>query len=454
MSVAPLNSAVTLLRTIKHASCAGIAGLVFFSPGSLFADDSNVLRQVESLQKENEELKNLVRQQGSVIEKLNERVNNLEKNNTPKSQTGEATEAKPPKSSGFSLGRINISGEGGVGFFDSQKNGIFPNNEFRVDEAKLFVEAPIWGDVYFFTEINLAQRHDSGVDVDVGELYLDFEDVSKLWGQDRQLNIRVGRTDVPFGEEYLTRDAIDNPLISHSVTDFWGVDEGVELYGTLGGVNYIVAVQNGGVPVARDFNKDKSVIGRVSYDPTRWLHLSVSGMRTGDLDAAADRDCLSELWFGGGWFRSIGSASTTKFHAELVQGDIAVHCPHGHLKAYGGYAHYDDDDPLGDNQRDIYFYTVEGIGNITRKLYAAARFSEIFVHNGYPLPGNGDMGQYFFNPFGPQAEVLWRLSLGLGYRFSKNLVLKAEYSFEQAKEVSGATRDDVNFFGAEAAFAF
>jgi len=97
---------------------------------------------------------------------------------------------------------------------------------------------------------------------------------------------------------------------------------------------------------------------------------------------------------------------------------------------------------------------VEGIGNITRKLYAAARFSEIFVHNGYPLPGNGDMGQYFFNPFGPQAEVLWRLSLGLGYRFSKNLVLKAEYSFEQAKEVSGATRDDVNFFGAEAAFAF
>jgi len=26
--------------------------------------------------------------------------------------------------------------------------------------------------------------------------------------------------------------------------------------------SYVLAVQNGGVPVARDFNKDKSIIGR------------------------------------------------------------------------------------------------------------------------------------------------------------------------------------------------
>ena len=41
-------------------------------------------------------------------------------------------------------------------------------------------------------------------------------------------------------------------------------------------------------------------------------------MRTGDLDA--NNDFLSALWFGGAWFRSIGSAGTTKFHANLAQG--------------------------------------------------------------------------------------------------------------------------------------
>jgi hypothetical protein len=361
-----------------------------------------------------------------------------------------APEAK--KSGGFNVGKLNISGEGGVGFFHSQTEGSFPNAEFRVDEAKLFLEAPVWDDVYFFAELNLATRESGDLNLRVGELYLDFENVSKLWGRDRQLNVRVGRMDIPFGEEYLTRDAIDNPLISHSLMDFWGVDEGIELYGSLGKFSYAAAVQNGGVSVTRDFNADKSVIGRLSYDPTRRLHLSASAMRTGDLDA--QNDYISELWFGGGWFRSIGSPATTKFHANLVQGDVALQFSRGHLKAFGGWARYDDNDPNGDNRRDIYYYSVEGVLDVTRKFYAAARFGQIFAGGGYPLPGNADMGKYFFDPFGPQAEKLWRLSLGLGYRFNRHLVVKAEYTLEQGKEVGGNQRNHVNLFAAEAAFAF
>lgn len=315
-------------------------------------------------------------------------------------------------------------------------------------------EAPVWGDVYFYSELNLATREAGDLDLRVGELYLDFEDVSKLWGRDRQLNARAGRFDIPFGEEYLTRDAIDNPLISHSLTDLWGVDEGIELYGSLGKFSYVAAVQNGGTPGTRDFNADKSVTGRLSYDPARWLHLSVSGMRTGDLSASPDEDYLSELWFGGGWFRSIGSVETTKFHANLLQGDVALQFSRGHLKAFGGGAQYDDNDPNGDNRRDIYYYSVEGVWDVTRKFYTAARFSQIFADKGYPLTGNGNSGKYFFNPFGPQTEELWRLSLGVGYRFNRHLLVKAEYTFEQGKEVGGSQRNHVNLFAAEAAFAF
>jgi hypothetical protein len=49
---------------------------------------------------------------------------------------------------------------------------------------------------------------------------------------------------------------------------------------------------------------------------------------------------------------------------------------------------------------------------------------------------------------------LWRLSLGLGYRWSPNLLFKAEYTFEQGTKLSGTHRLDENFIGAEVAFKF
>src|SRR5204862_1142451 len=118
--------------------------------------------------------------------------------------------------------------------------------------------APIWENVYFFTELNLMTREANDLSLQLGELYVDFENISRLWDRDRMLNLRVGRMDTPFGEEYQTRDAIDNPLISHSLSDLWGVDEGIELYGSVNKVSYAVAVQNGGVSGVRDFDGDKS----------------------------------------------------------------------------------------------------------------------------------------------------------------------------------------------------
>jgi len=125
--------------------------------------------------------------------------------------------------------------------------------------------------------------------------------------------------------------------------------------------------------------------------------------------------------------------------------------PHGKIHAFGGYVRYDDNDPGANNGRDIYFYSVEGIHEITHKLYAGARFSQILARNGYPLMGNGNMGQYLF---GTPATELWRLSLGMGYRWNQNLLVKAEYSFERGKEVTGDKREHEDFFGVEAAFKF
>jgi len=69
----------------------------------------------------------------------------------------------------------------------------------------LLDETPIWQEVYFFSDIDEATRENTGLSTQLGELYLDFQDVSQVWGKDGQLNLRAGRMFVPFGEEYLDR---------------------------------------------------------------------------------------------------------------------------------------------------------------------------------------------------------------------------------------------------------
>src|ERR1051325_7450340 len=272
-------------RIVLYAAALAFAS---FSGRQLHADDgAETQQQLRKLSEENRALQEQLRRQQELIESLTGKVNAIQEASSQRAREGEpapseAKEAGPAsKTSGtFGFGKVNISGEGGVAFFNTGSEGIFPNAEFRVDEAKLFVEAPVWGDVYFFTELNLASRELDGLELRLGELYLDFENVSQLWNQDRMLNVRAGRFDIPFGEEYLARDAIDNPLISHSLSDLWGVDEGLELYGQVGG-----AYKSVWVPAPGYFTRKKRAPERWGFDPANRLHLSVSGMRTGDLDA-------------------------------------------------------------------------------------------------------------------------------------------------------------------------
>ncbi|MDB6125383.1 MAG: hypothetical protein JWQ71_4376 [Pedosphaera sp.] len=437
--------------TILTALWGCVAAFFLVASQDVGAADGITKEQFLQLQQENQAFKDQLRKQQELIDSLTHKVSEIQDVNAKRDHElidlKEGNE-KPSQAGGpLHFGKVNISGEGGVAFFHSESKGQTPNAEFRIDEAKIFVEAPIWKDVYFFSELNLAARESMDLNLRVGELYLDFENVSQLWGRDRQLNLRLGRFYIPFGEEYLNRFAIDNALISHSVGDLWGVDEGVEVYGSLGKFQYVLAVQNGGVATSRDFNADKAIVGRIGYDPNKWLHLSVSGMRTGDMDAV--NDGISELWFGNGWIRSIGSPKTAIFRANLVEGDVQLRFPWARFKAAGGYINYEDNDPMGRNHRDVYYYYVEGVKDITRKLYAAGRFSQILAPGGFPIVGNADMGY-----FGELSKDYWRLSLGVGYRFSPNLVAKAEYSFNQGRELDGSKRTHENLFAMEAAFKF
>ncbi len=201
--------------------------------------------------------------------------------------------------------------------------------------------------------------------------------------------------------------------------------------------------------VSRILTAINLVTAKIGYDPNTWLHLSVSGMRTGHL--SVQQDGTSALWIGNGFFRSIGSPATTRFQAYLTEGDVTAHWRSGHVSAFGGYARYSDNDPASDNGRNLFYYSVEGVQDLPKRFYAAARFSEMLAGEGYPIVGYGNFGDYFFQDLSTQ---LWRLSLGLGYRFSDDLIIKAEYSMEQGQLTDGEKRDHEDFLGTEAAFQF
>jgi len=430
--------------------------VIVFCWNPLLAAEADLEHRLQSLEEQNAQLMNEVQRQQELIDLLSRRVADFGSQGVwtnsefqSSSTVGEPDAAAVSRSSA-KLGNLHLSGQGGIGLFRTGSEGFSPHPSFRVDEARLFLESEVFNNTYFSAETDLATRENNSLDLKLGEVYLDFEDVSQLWGRNGQLNVRIGRLNIPFGEEYLNRYAVSNPLISHSVSDLWGFDSGLELYGALGKFNYVIAVQNGsGANGVQSFTDDKSVAGRIGYDPASWLHLSLSGMRTGNLDPSQDK--ISAIWFGNGFFRSLGSAETKSFHANLVEGDVRVNWRSGHVSGFGGCARYGDDDPSRNNSQDVFYYSVEAVQNLPARFYVAARFSDVLSGAGFPIVGNGDFGDYFFD----QLSVrLWRLSLGVGYRFSEQLVLKTEYSIERGREAGGGSRDHEDLLGTEAVFQF
>jgi hypothetical protein len=343
--------------------------------------------------------------------------------------------------------KVRVWGEGGLAFFRTGAAGAFPNSEFRVDDAKVGVEAQVWRNTFAFAEFNLLTREANDEAFHLGEFYLDAESV---FG-DRLVNLRAGRISIPFGEEYQKRGVLENPLISHSLADIWGVDEGVEVYGEAGRFQYIVAVQNGGHSLLHDYNSDKAVTARVGFEPSRWLHLSASAMRTGDL--SMKNDALSEMWFGNGFLRALGSAATTRsFNARLHEIDAVGHWSTGHLAATAGWVSFDDDDTSRSNARKMNYHSIEALQRLGEKFYGVARYSAIRAPKGYPLVGLSTFGAYFYS--GVLTEKLERLSLGFGYRFGPPLVLKFEYALERGRVAGGGDRDHEDLLSTEIGLKF
>jgi hypothetical protein len=440
-----------MLTRVSQLIRAGVATLAFAFVSAACAAPDISAAQVQELIEQNRRLQEQVRTQQKTIDELLKASERHERELRGLADRGEGPNAGPTAPRSNREHEVRISAEAGIAFFNTGSEGQFPKAEFRIDDPVIALEAPVRKNVYFYSELKLLTRETNTEDFQLGEIYVDFEDVSAAWGQPGLLNLRAGRLNIPFGEEYLVRTPVANPLISHSLADIWGVDEGIEIYGRIGPAQYIVAVQNGGASRLRDFNADKAVTARVSWTPARWLQISGSAMRTGELATIADN--LSEVWFANAFFRAIGPVTRTgAYWANLYEIDATARWKGGHLGAAIGRVRYDDSDPVADNARNLRHGHIEIVQEISGGFYGAARYSEIRVPNGYPLAGWGPLGTFFFRPI--MTEQLRRTSVGLGYRFGPPLVLKVEYAWETGRTTTGARRDKEDFFGTELGVKF
>ena len=339
----------------------------------------------------------------------------------------------------------DLGGFVAVAYLDSGNDGTRPHGGFLIKESSLFVEAMAWEDVSFFLEIQSNRLgKDSEKFVRTGEVNAHFRNLLRGGNDDTLLGLKVGRVDIPFGEEYLWQDAGDNPLISTSAAYPYGFDEGVLVYGTLRGVGWIAAITDGTDAQSVEDDPDKAINLKFYGNPSEALYLSGSFMRNG-------RASKSAFEFGGSHFQpvgvsrlsSVGESASQMVNARLYELDATY--TFGEPFAFAasfGQAFLDDQDDAFD--RDLTWFSIEPRFTIGSGKYALLRYSEIGTYDstrGYQFDGKTTAGGNAF--FGYDTRRFRRLSVGVGWRPNPRIVVKGEVGHDWFDVIDAAPTSGV-----------
>lgn len=356
---------------------------------------------------------------------------------------------------------LDISGFGAAGYYDTGSAGTRDNGGFEIKEASLFVTAEAWDDVEFFIEL---QTNRLGKDDDkfarTGEVYVHLHDISLT--DSMTVGLKLGRIDIPFGEEYLWQDAIDNPLITNSAAYPYGWDEGILIYGDFRGLGWIAAITDGTDDRSKEENSDKAFNLKIYGSPLVALDLSLSLMTNGDVSKSA-------IEFGGSHFRpvgvihqsTVGISPNTEVDADLVEINAKYNFSLATNRAYLalslGSANADDTDPLFD--RDFRWFSIEPFLQISNNWYTTLRFSEIGTYDGgegYHFDGKTFAGGN--TAFGYDTQRFRRISIGLGWTPNPHVRAKLEFAKDRFELIDVSplipNNGDRSFAGFEIAVGF
>lgn len=387
------------------------------------------------------------------IEELERRIQELE-------------DAEP--SSGHSLAdwtrRVKLGGSANTGYYWGETDSTFHEDTFQVWDARFFIDAELGEGLKFRRKTLLRNAGFSfewnlvrlgRVENDVGELYIDFQGIANTaW-----INLQVGRTQIPVGENYqrFSKGFAENPFISNTVGGPWFWDEGVRLYGSsaTGRFGYVASIMDAENDFNVDRNKDNQYTLKLWADPTSWLHLSVSGLHTGKIGSKKSSG-EGSLWLGEAWARAFGSGTLVPNFVDgvivpdqlgrikgtyFLGADAIVTLPEvGRL--WLAYGTYDIDQKGGLYDRTLHYWIAELIleGSLVtpemKDLYLALRADGI---------GTYDSAEGYLLDFrrartlGYNMKSLTAYSAAIGWHLFRFVTLRVEYTHQEIDLVRGTS---------------
>ena len=420
------------------------------------------------------------------LERLYETVGQLEK------RIAELETSKATRSGGGGGGgaewpeRLRFSGSADLNYLQGNGDGLYEETSTQIYDARLFLDAnlgsdarvgdvTVYRDAGFTFEWNMVRL--GRAMNNIGDLYGDFRG---LLGQE-WMNLEVGRFQIPFGENYLRfgKGRPSDPFVALTASPPWFWDEGVKLWGKTanGHFGYVASVTDGEGGLNREKNASKQVTLKLTWDPSEWLHLSASALRTGTLGSDSS-PAVASLWLGEAIPSAFGDGSSLPSfdHGEVIApgpnklrnvtvvgADAIFHFPDARLWLAGGKAGIASHG-ASVYDRDLIYWLAELVIELRMispslaPMYLALRANGLGTYDndeGYLLDFRYD------DSLGYNMRALDAYAVALGLPLGDRIVLKAQYALQNIALVHGIddaeildNDEDANFFGMEIGVTF
>jgi hypothetical protein len=328
--------------------------------------------------------------------------------------------------------RITIGGDLNVGFVKTGAGGGQPNGLFyaggNIYGANLFIDAELGDGFWAHSTLSV-----SSAGLGVEELYVESKDFLHT---DGLVSAKAGRMDIPFVEEYLWQFPFENPMVLRTTAWPWDEDEGVEAFGKAGQLSYVAAVMSGssGTYAGADDSPYLSLVGRVGFDPTDWLHLGASAMENGNHASSAEAFNFVHI-------TPVAGSPSKTVDFQAYETDATVKIAHLiKLSGDGGLVSIDDVNPYS---RTLYYYYGQAQVNLTDEFYVCGRYSAIGTFDsteGYKFGGDYD-GAFGLAPTPGgianfDTDSLSRVGVALGYKLNDSTILKVEVDDDTLQMIS------------------
>jgi hypothetical protein len=341
------------------------------------------------------------------------------------------------------VGRFQAIQQENVSIGGVQQPGIDPGFQDPFASLSFLATIPNKLDVYF--DLYIASRpHPNTMYAHEG--YLLFKqlpapfDSGALGRVFDYVNVKVGAFDLDFGDDNYRRSnnarVQRNPLIGNPLVDPNVEEIGGEIYSIKGPVYMLFGLGSGTTTEYFDYGSSPSIHGKIWAYPLPDLRTSVSayhvslggtgaGDQNSDLFAAGRSGAPLSAIFGGGddpgSIQPQGGKDVT-----AVEGDVTWN--HWPCEIYSNLGYTQDSDSNGSApgtpaERWIYG-TFEPVYHITPALYLAGRYSFGAASAVHGVETDGWVD---------------RLEVGGGYWLTRDMLIKAEYIFQQYHNFGAAT---------------